>query len=151
MRIGITDTMFAQVDMAHYAIQTIKDESDHEIERYTVPGFKDLPVAAKLLIEKYKCDIVLALGWIGTAPIDETCAHEASTGLIDAQLMTNKHILSVFVHSLESDDHNKLVEIAKDRTIKHAQNAIALLKGKETLTPFAGTGKRQGGKDVGPL
>ena len=151
-KIGIADTTFAQVDMAQYAIKTIKESSSHEIERYTVPGFKDLPVACKKLIEEYNCDIVLALGWVGDQPIDEICAHEASLGLIQAQLMTNKHILGVFVHSIEAkNDPEQLAAIARDRTIKHTLNAIALLKGKTTLTLNAGQGKRQGSDDVGQI
>ena len=151
-KIGIADTTFAQIDMAQYAVDTIQNNSSHKIERYTVPGFKDLPVACKKLIEENKCDIVLALGWVGDQTIDEICAHEASLGLIQAQLMTNKHILGVFVHAVEAkNEPEKLVSIAKDRTIKHALNAIELLKGKTALIPNAGKGKRQGSEDAGPL
>ncbi|MBI2546370.1 riboflavin synthase [Candidatus Woesearchaeota archaeon] len=150
-KVGIADTMFARIDMAQFAIDTIKKHSKHGIERYTVPGFKDLPVACKKLIEEYNCDIVIALGWVGTEPIDELCAHEASLGLIQAQLMTNRHILGVFVHSKEAKDGQELLAIAKDRAIKHTINAIELLKGKAALTRFAGQGKRQGNLDAGPL
>src|SRR3989338_1202942 len=98
MKIGIADTTFARIDMTSFAIDAIKKNSDAKIERYTVPGFKDLPVPCKLLIEKHKCGIVIALGMAGKAPIDKQCAHEASLGLQQAQLMTNTHILEVFVH-----------------------------------------------------
>ena len=151
MKIGVADTCFARVDMGRIAVQTINEACQAEIERYTVPGFKDLPVAAKKLIEEYGCDIVLAFGWIGDQQIDERCAHEASLGIIQAQLMTNKHILSCFVHSLESDDPEQLKEIAHDRARKHALNAIELAKSKTALTPQAGMGKRQGSEDAGPL
>ncbi len=150
-KIGIADTTFARVDMAKFAIETIKSNSNHEIERYTVPGFKDLPVACKRLIEEYKCDIVIALGWAGSAVIDEICAQEASNGLINAQLMTNKHILSVFVYAREAKTDDELYQIAKDRTIKHTLNAIALLKGKTELTKYAGMGIRQGSVEAGPI
>ena len=53
MKIGIADTTFARVNMADFAINTIKKNSKHKIERYTVPGIKDLPVACKILFEKY--------------------------------------------------------------------------------------------------
>jgi riboflavin synthase len=152
MRIGIADTTFARVDMGNVAIETIKcEDSSIEIERYTVPGFKDLPVAAKKLLEDYQCDIVVAVAWIGTAAIDEVCAQEAGNGLIQAELMTNKHILKVFVHSKESEDVEELIQIAKDRTAKHALNAIALVKGKEELTSRAGRGLRQGKDHEGEL
>ena len=52
--IGIADTTFARVDMARAAISVIKKESSAEIVRYTVPGIKDLPVAAKKLLEEKK-------------------------------------------------------------------------------------------------
>ena len=58
-KIGIADTTFARVNMAELAIDIIKKNSEHEIERYTVPGFKDLPVACLKLFEDYNCDIVM--------------------------------------------------------------------------------------------
>ena len=150
MRIGLADTTFARVDMASAAVEAIKSSSV-QFERYTVPGMKDLPVACKILIEKYKCDIVLAFGWVGKEDIDETCAHEANIGLIQAELLTNTHILKIFFHERETSDTNKQKDIALDRARKHALNAIALLEGKERLKSNAGKGKRQGYKDAGAL
>ncbi len=150
MRIGIADTMFARVDMAAFALEEVK-KSGAEIERYTVPGFKDLPVAAKKLIEEHNCDAVVALAWVGTEEIDERCAMEANIALMNAELMTNKHIIKVFIHSCESKDASILREIAEDRTRKHTQNAIALVKGKTELSKLAGKGQRQGGKHAGEL
>jgi len=148
-KIGIADTTFARVDMAQFAIDVIKKSSKAEIIRYTVPGFKDLPVACKKLIEEDKCDIVIAFGMAGKKPIDKQCAHEASFGLQQAQLMTNKHILEVFVHMDEAETEKELYNIAKNRAEKHALNALALLKGRTELTKYAGTGRRQGKKDEG--
>jgi len=68
---------------------------------------KDLPVACKILIEKKKCDIVMHLH-PGSQPIDKMCAHEASQGIIQAQLMTNMHIIEVFVHEDEGKDEEEL-------------------------------------------
>ena len=155
MRVGVADTTFARVDMAAVAVETLRKAHDSddglEIERSTVPGMKDLPVAAKKLIEEQQCEIVLAFGWVGKEEIDEQCANEASTGLITAELMTNTHILKVFVHEREAGDEEKLQAIARDRAAKHALNALALLKGKEELTALAGKGRRQGGEDAGAL
>ena len=151
MRIGIADTTFARIDMAKFAIDTIKNNSNAKIERYTVPGFKDLPVACKKLIEEDKCDIVIALGMAGPKPIDKQCAHEAALGLQNVQLMTNKHILEVFVHMDEAKSEKEISKIAKNRAEKHALNALALLKGKTELTKYAGMGKRQGKEDEGPV
>lgn len=150
-KIGIADTTFARVDMARFAVDIIKKNSDAKIVRYTVPGFKDLPVACKKLIEEDKCDIVVALGWAGKASIDKTCAHEAALGLQDVQLMMNKHVLEVFVFSDEAKTDKEIYEIAKNRVEKHALNAIALLKGKTELTKYAGMGRRQGKEDEGPI
>jgi len=149
MRIGIADTMFAQVDMAKVALETIGEI--HQTERYTVPGFKDLPVACKILIEKHNCDIVIAFGWVGNTNLDEMCAHEANTGLISVEIETSIHILKVFVHSQESEDPDTLRKITEDRARKHTLNAISLLKGKTELTPLAGQGQRQGGEHRGAL
>lgn len=151
-KIGIADTTFSRVNMGDIAEKTLKDNGESiKIERYTVPGVKDLPVAAKKLIDENNCDIVLALGMPGPMPIDKQCAHEASTGIIQAQLLTNRHILEVFVHMDEAKNDKELFEITKDRTSKHAMNALALLKGRETLKKFAGMGRRQGHADAGPV
>lgn len=150
-KIGIADTTFARVNMAKFAIGAIKKNSNAEIVRYTVPGFKDLPVACKKLFEDYKCDIAVALGMAGPKPIDKQCAHEASLGLQAVQLMTNKHILEVFVHMDEAKNEKEIYKIAKNRAEKHALNALALLKGKTALTKYAGIGKRQGKADEGPI
>lgn len=150
-KIGIADTTFARVDMAKFAIDAVKKNSDAKIARYTVPGFKDLPVACKKLIEEDKCDIVIALGMAGPKPIDMQCAHEAAMGLQTVQLMTNKHILEVFVHMDEAKTEKEIYKIAKNRAEKHALNALSLLKGKTELTRHAGMGRRQGKEDEGPI
>ena len=151
MKIGIADTTFSRVNMAEFAADAIKKNSNNQIERYTVPGIKDLPVACKLLFEKYNCDIVMALGMAGPKLIDKQCSHEASLGIQAAQLMANKHIMEVFVHMDEADNDGELYAIAKNRTEKHALNAIELLKGREALAKYAGMGKRQGKEDQGPI
>ena len=113
-KIGIADTTFARVDMAGLAIGIIKKNSDAEIIRYTVPGIKDLPVACKKLFEENKCDIIIALGMAGPKPIDKQCSHEASLGLQVVQLMTNKHIIEVFVHMDEAKNDNDLFKLTKN-------------------------------------
>ena len=150
-KIGIADTTFARVDMTKFVIDAIKKNSNARIERYTVPGFKDLPVACKKMIEENRCDLVIALGMAGKMPIDKQCAHEAAMGLQQVQLMTNKHILEVFVHMDEAKTEKKIYMIAKNRAEKHALNALALLKGKTELTKYAGMGRRQGKDDDGPI
>ena len=152
MRIGICDTTFARFDMGGAAIDELKNNAtDLKIIRVTVPGIKDLPVASKKLIEEENCEIVMALGMPGPMEKDKVCAHEASTGIIQAQLMTNKHILEVFVHEDESDDPDELKEIADDRSRKHAQNLIKLMFNPKQLIKDAGTGLRQGKEDKGIL
>ncbi len=150
-RIGIADTTFARCDMAGAAIKALKGEASLEVVRYTVPGIKDLPVAAKKLLEEEGCEIVMALGMPGAAEKDKMCAHEASSGLIMAQLMTNKHIIEVFVHEDEAPDERTLAWLAERRAAEHAQNAIRLLYYPEKLTRMAGTGQRQGYEDAGPI
>lgn len=152
MKVGIADTTFARHDMGKDAIDELRKNSPRiKIERYTVPGVKDLPVASKKLLEEKNCDIVMALGMPGTEPIDKQCAHEASLGLISVQLLTNKHVIEVFVHEDEAKDEKELKWLAERRTREHALNAIALLIHPEELTKKAGTGQRQGFRDAGPL
>ena len=97
MKIGVADTTFSRVNMFEFVEQTIKQTNKNaQIERYTVPGVKDLPVACKKLFDFYNCDIVIALGMSGPMPVDKTCTHEASMAIQQVMLMTNKHILEVF-------------------------------------------------------
>lgn len=151
-RIGIADTTFARYDMANEAIDELKNNnSSFKIIRYTVPGIKDLPVACKKLFEEHSCDIVMALGMPGSKPIDKQCAHEASLGLIQTQLLCNKHILEVFVHEDEAEDEKTLSWLAERRTREHALNCLDLLFKPEHLAKKAGMGLREGFKDAGPI
>ncbi|HUV62093.1 MAG TPA: riboflavin synthase [Thermoplasmata archaeon] len=150
--IGIADTTFARVDMGKFAIDELrKTGTGFRIERYTVPGVKDLPVAAKKLMEERGCDIVIALGMPGAQQIDKTCAHEASTGLIQVQLLTNKHVIEVFVHEDEAKDDRELAWLAERRAREHAVNAYDLMFRPEKLESNAGSGLRQGFDDAGTI
>ncbi|MBM4237631.1 MAG: riboflavin synthase [Euryarchaeota archaeon] len=122
-----------------------------KIVRYTVPGVKDLPVACKKLFDEKACDIVIALGMPGGKQIDKTCAHEASTGLIQCQLASGKHIIEVFVHEDEANDEKTLAWLADRRAREHALNAYNLLFRPDVLVKNAGKGMRQGYEDVGAL
>lgn len=151
-RIGVADTTFARFDMGKSAIAELKSVgTGFRIERYTVPGVKDLPVACKKLIEEEQCDIVIALGMPGAQPIDKQCAHEASTGLIKVQLITNTHIIEVFVHEDEAKDEKELMWLADSRAREHALNVYNLLFKKDELTKLAGKGLREGFEDAEPL
>jgi len=150
--IGIADTTFARYNMGKSAIDELKSNSTgFKIIRYTVPGVKDLPVACKKLFDEKNCDIVMALGMPGSKPIDKQCAHEASTGLIQVQILTNKHIVEVFVHEDEADDEKTLSFLADKRSREHAINCLDLLFNQENLTKQAGKGLREGFRDAGPL
>jgi riboflavin synthase len=150
MRVGVADTTFSRVNMGAIAIDELKKHASVSIERVTVPGMKDLPVACKRLIEQRKCDIVMALGMPGGKDKDKMCAHEASQGLIMCQLMTNTHIIEVFVHEDEAKDERELAWLMEQRTREHAVNAIKLVLHPKELEKDAGTGQRQGFEDVGP-
>ncbi len=150
MKIGIVDTTFARADMGKIASDEIRDNFPGiVVERRTVPGVKDLPVACKRLL--MECDICIACGMPGAKEMDKVCAHEASTGLIQAQLMTDKHIIEVFVHEDEAKDDKTLREMTEDRCRKHARNAVRLLRDPGWFARNAGRGLRQGGRDAGSL
>ncbi|MBP7120592.1 MAG: riboflavin synthase [Methanolinea sp.] len=150
MKIGVADTTFSRVNMGAIAVDELKKHASVSIERVTVPGIKDLPVACKKLIEERRCDIVMALGMPGGKEKDRMCAHEASMGLITCQLMTNTHIVEVFVHEDEAKDDRELAYLAEMRTREHAENAIKMVLHPKDLTREAGTGQRQGFPDAGP-
>jgi len=152
MKIGVCDTTFARFDMGAVAIDELKNNAtDLNIIRVTVPGIKDLPVASKKLIEEENCKIVMALGMPGPMEKDKVCAHEASTGLIRAQLMTNTHILEVFVHEDEEENDTLLKKLAENRAREHAQNLIKMMFKPKQLQREAGMGMREGKEDAGPL
>jgi len=92
----------------------------------------------------------MALGMPGGKDKDKMCAHEASQGLITCQLMTNTHIIEVFVHEDEAKDDRELAWLAEQRTREHAVNAIRLVLRPDELVKDAGTGQRQGFGDAGP-
>ena len=151
-KIGICSTTFSRYDMGAAAIKQIKKQVDGVkfIERY-VPGVKDLPVASKKLIEEDGCDIVMAFGMPGGEKIDKLCAHEASTGLIQAQLMTNTHILEVFVHEDERINDKDLKELAHNRAVQHADNLVKMLFKPKSMKKEIGKGIREGRENKGPL
>jgi riboflavin synthase len=150
--IGIADTTFARFDMGGSAIAELKTlGTGFRIVRYTVPGIKDLPVACKKLIDEENCDIVMALGMPGPQEKDKNCANQASTGLIQAQLMTDHHIIEVFVHEDEAAEPKMLAWLADQRSREHARNTYDLLFNRELLTKNAGRGLRQGYEDAGPI
>lgn len=154
LRIGLADTTFARVDMAVFAIDEIKKRFpalNAEFVRRTVPGVKDLPVECKLLYERDKCDIVMAFGMVGKAPVDKTCGHEASLGVQVAKLLLNKHIIEVFVHEDEGKSEKDLLSIFEDRSRKHAVNAVLMATNQQELSKSAGMGLRQGREHVGRL
>ncbi|MDX1611993.1 MAG: riboflavin synthase [Candidatus Thermoplasmatota archaeon] len=157
-KIGVADTTFARMDMGGAALATLdRYAQEHGVEietvHRTVPGFKDLPVACKKLIEEQGCDLVIACGQAGGAEIDKQCAHEASLGLQQAMLMTNTHILEVFVHTDEVAPHEeaKLKWLGENRAAEHALNACWMLFEPERMAKLAGTGQREGFEDEGAI
>jgi riboflavin synthase len=150
MKVGIVDTTFARVNMGSIAIDELKKHASVGILRRTVPGIKDLPVACKKLIDEMGCDIVMALGMPGGKEKDRLCAHEASQGLIMVQLMTNTHIIEVFVHEDEAANDSELAWLAQQRTREQAVNTVKMILHPGELEREAGTGQRQGFPDAGP-
>ena len=153
--IGVVDTMFARYDMGGAALRELEACPGYGerfvVLRRTVPGFKDLAVAAKRMIELDGASIVVACGMPGSAEVDKVCAHEASQGIMQAQLMTSTPILEVFVHEDEASDPALLASVFENRTRDHARNAYWLLFEPEQLVARAGQGIRQGFGHAGPL
>ena len=148
---AVVDTTFSTVDMGGVAVDTLRGlgVTVDRIHRVTVPGFKDLAVACKRLIEQ-GCSIAVACGMPGPEPIDKQCGHEASLAIGQAQLLTSTHILEVFVHMDEAKTAAELIAVCKNRVAEHAVNAYWLVEKPGELVARAGTGQRQGFADVGP-
>jgi riboflavin synthase len=153
-RIGVVDTTFARWDMGAAALDELarlkRPGETFETARAVVPGIKDLPVAALRLLRE-GCDLVIACGMVGGAAIDKTCATVADQGIQQAQLMAGKPILGVFVYSEEAEDEAGLVRLMEARTRGHALNAYLMLLHPEEMAGRAGTGRRQGAADEGPI
>ncbi len=149
--VAVVDTTFARVDMAKEAIPILrKYVPGLKIKRYTVPGIKDIAVAVKRLFDE-GCDAAITFGWVGPTQTDKYSYLAMSIALQMLQIQYGRHIIDVTVHEDEASGE-KLKEVAKMRAKEHAKNlAILLTKGREGLTPLAGTGQRQGWPDVGPL
>lgn len=154
-KIGIVDTMFACIDMGSIAAKTLETQDGYgnqfEIVRRTVPGFKDLAAAAKQLIERDGCKIVIACGMPGGAELDRLCAHEASLGITYVQALTGIHVLEVFVHTSEETEPKAFDRLCRRRVESHAVNAYWMLYRPNELRKRAGQGIRQGAEDFGPL
>jgi len=150
--VGVVDTTFARVDMARYVIEVLEKELPaYRIIRHTVPGVKDIPAAAKRIID-LGCDGVITLGWVGPGQVDKYSYLASSLGLIMLGIMTGKVIIDVTVHEDEAEKPEELKRIAVHRAKAHAENLVAMLKeGPQALTPKAGMGVRQGYPDVGPI
>ncbi len=150
-KIGVADTTFARFDM----YKSVEDElaqtgTGYTLERYTVPGIKDLAIAVQRLIGS-GCDIVMALGMPGPEPIDKQCADQASRALLDVEIKHDVHVIEVFVHEDEAKDEKELADLADKRAREHAVNVYDLLFRPERLETMAGTGEREGHEDAGPL
>ena len=145
------DTSFARYDMAAAAMDELRKQGGgYAIERYTVPGIKDLAAGARILFER-GCDLVLALGMVGRQPVDKDCALAADFGLQAVQAQLGKHILGVMVHEEEAPDEAELARLFDRRTREHAVNAYDLIFRPEAIRARAGTGQREGFADAGPL
>lgn len=149
-RIGLADTTFARVDMARYAEAALRATgTGFRIERTTVPGIKDLPVAVRRLFVESKVDLAMAFGMPGRAEYDRVCAHEASLGLIYAGVLEAKPILECFVFEAEAAPGRPIETLARRRAEEHAVNAYHLLFRPRELARRRATGQRQGFADVG--
>ncbi len=151
--VGIVDTTFSRIDMYPIVYETLKRMlPGYKIIRYTVPGIKDLPGAAKRLLDSEGCEGVITLGWVGKEHVDKYSYIASSVGLILVELLTGRIIIDVTIHEDEDPDPKTLKDIAINRARKHAENLAMLLRyGPSSLSRAAGTGRRQGREDVGPI
>ncbi len=151
--VAVIDTTFARVNMGDIALTVLEKRlPGYEIRRITVPGIKDLPGAAKRMLDS-GCDATLTLGWVGLREADKLSYLAMSIGLIMVEILTGKILLDVTVHEDEAPgDPERLREITVDRVVKHAENlALMLRRGPDALVKYAGKGLRQGYEHAGEL
>src|SRR3989475_10655196 len=124
-RIGIVDTSFSRYDMASAAIDELRKlGGGFAVERYTVPGIKDLAAGARILFDRGG-DLVMALGMGGRQPVDKDCALAADFGLQAGQAQIGRHNLRHMVHEAEAADQPELAGLVGRRTRGHATIALA--------------------------
>ena len=154
-RIGVVDTMFARYDMGAEALDELASCPGHgtvfEVVHRTVPGFKDLAVAAKRLIENEGCRIVVALGMPGKAAdrqgLRPRGLHGDHAGPAD-----HHHPHPRGLRPRERGGRpGRPGRGVRNRARNHARNAYWMLYEPEQLTRRAGQGVRQGYEDAGPL
>ncbi|MGC9072111.1 MAG: riboflavin synthase [Acidilobus sp.] len=138
--------------MGSIAEETLRELlPEYRVMRYTVPGIKDIPGAARRMLDM-GCDGLITLGWVGPAEVDKFSYLAMSVGLIVLQVLTGKIIIDVTVHEDEASTPSELKGIAINRARAHAENLAKLLRGGlEALRPLAGKGVRQGRPNVGPI
>lgn len=149
---GIVDTTFAVARQGVRAIDQLNHHGipDERIQFMTVPGFKDLGIAARHLLDN-GCDIVLCCGMAGPEDIDKQCAQDASLGIQLAMQSTGKPILEVIIHMDETEHMADLIDVVDNRVREHATNAFWMMEQPGKLTIQAGSGQRQGFDDFGSI
>src|SRR2546427_670223 len=81
-RIGIVDTSFSRYDMAAAGIDELRKQGGgFTVERYTVPGIKDLAAGARVLFDR-GWDLVLALGMGGRQTVGKESGLPAGFGAL---------------------------------------------------------------------
>lgn len=148
---GVVDTTFAVARQGVRAISQLMQHGvgESRIRYVTVPGFKDLGIAARRLLEE-GCDIVLCCGMAGPEEIDKQCAQDASFGIQLAMQSTGKPILEVIIHMDEAEGQ-ALVDVVDNRVREHATNAFWMMEDPGKMTLQAGSGQRQGFEDHGSI
>ena len=139
-RIGVVDTMFARYDMGAEAVDELKQcpgfGERFEVIRRTVPGFKDLGVACKKLVQEEGCSIVVALGYAGQGRRSTRSVRtKRRRASCSPSCSLTTHVLEVFVHENEEDDP----EAPRPRCAwtgrrKHARNAYWMLYEPDQLS-----------------
>lgn len=150
-KVGVADTTCAQYDMGGLAVETLREHSDVAIERYTVPGHDELPLACQRLAEEYDCDVVLAFAMKSNTSRNVDPVPASGRDFVNVALKTNTHVLKVFADAVETKSRERMIEILEDRVRGRTMSALELLEDKEALTPKAGQGIRHGIEDEGPM
>lgn len=137
--------------MGQLAVDHIASNSEAAVERYTVPGFLEAPLAAQRLIDEHGCDVVIVCSMVNSHDMNKEYAQRATEGFLRVALDNDAHVLEAAVGKDEAKTKRDLVPIIEDRVLGHVENALALLEGRDALRSEAGTGRRQGGDDAGRL
>lgn len=113
----------------------LKFGDHHNVTLYTVPGAFELPLAAKNIINKTKCDIVVCLGLIlkGDTAHFEYISNASINGLMNVQLETNVPIINGVLNCFTLEQANQRLDPINNFSTSLVNSSLEVIYLKNSL------------------